>query len=150
MTIFFYGNNEYWWLSNFSRTPIIINGETWPTVEHYYQAQKTLFKSEKEWVKSRPTPKMAKILGRYVTLRNDWDSIKEEIMLKALYAKFTQYPRLQEKLLATVGEQLVEDSPTDIYWGYARGAGKNRLGILLVQLRRSLLKGVDEGTKKCQ
>jgi N-glycosidase YbiA len=28
-------------LSHFHPAPIVLDGETWPTVEHYYQAQKS-------------------------------------------------------------------------------------------------------------
>ena len=60
-------------------------------------------------------------------------------MKKALTAKFTQNPDLKAKLLATGNRALVEANPTDAYWGYGRTKkGKNRMGILLQQLRDEL------------
>jgi ribA/ribD-fused uncharacterized protein len=42
-------------------------------------------------------------------------------------------------LLGTGKKELVENSPFDKYWGIgANGKGKNRLGMLLVQLRNEL------------
>src|SRR5579885_2421040 len=40
-TIYFYGtHDEYGFFSNFARYPVVIRGHTWPTTEHYFQAQK--------------------------------------------------------------------------------------------------------------
>jgi hypothetical protein len=39
--IYFYGTREeFGFLSNFSAHPMVIAGRTWPTCEHYFQAQK--------------------------------------------------------------------------------------------------------------
>jgi predicted NAD-dependent protein-ADP-ribosyltransferase YbiA (DUF1768 family) len=36
----FYGrSDEYGCFSNFTHAPFRLNGQTWPTVEHYFQAQ---------------------------------------------------------------------------------------------------------------
>ena len=42
MAIKFYSTSEetYGCFSNFSRHPVQIDGTTWPTTEHYYQAMK--------------------------------------------------------------------------------------------------------------
>ena len=52
----------------------------------------------------------------------------------ALRAKFSD-PDLRLRLLDTKDSRLEEASPTDMYWGYK---GKNRLGVLLMQVREEL------------
>ena len=54
----------------------------------------------------------------------------------ALRAKFDQYPELKQLVLSTAGNNLVEHTDNDNYWGDAGGGyGLNRLGYLLVELR---------------
>jgi predicted NAD-dependent protein-ADP-ribosyltransferase YbiA (DUF1768 family) len=41
MAIWFYSKSpEHGWLSNFAEHPFVLDGLRWPSVEHYYQAQK--------------------------------------------------------------------------------------------------------------
>jgi ribA/ribD-fused uncharacterized protein len=111
-------------------------------VEHYFQAQKFPANPEyQEEIRAAKTPEKAKSFGatREKPIRADWDSVREEVMSKALKAKFTQHADLQAKLLATGTRPLIEANPTDAYWGYGRTKkGKNRLGVLLQQLREQL------------
>ena len=137
--IFFWTrHDEHGYCSNFYRTPIVINGEVYFTVEHYYQACKSMDIEEREMIRTLPTPKEAKFAGYHVKLRPDWEKVKEGVMLKALRVKFTKYTVLREKLLSTGDAVLHEDSPWDKYWGYAKGKGQDRLGILLMQVREEL------------
>ena len=72
-------------------------------------------------------------------IRSDWVEVKEDVMLKALHAKFTQHIALKNILLGTGDRLLVQRSPDDRYWGDGGdGSGKNRLGILLMRLRKLL------------
>lgn len=131
-------------ISNFYRAEIDVDGQRWPTVEHYYQAQKFTDAAYAERIRQAATPREAKTLGqtRAVPLRDDWEVHKMNTMLRALAAKFTQHAALQEKLLATGDAILVEVSPTDSFWGDAAkpdGAyGESRLGYLLTTLRDHL------------
>lgn len=113
---------------------------SWPTTEHYYQAQK--FPSNKEYmelIRSALTPALAKKYGsnKKMKMRHDWDQVKEDVMYKALKAKFTQNLKLKEELMLTKDLILVEHTPRDHYWGDGGkyGLGKNRLGELLMKLR---------------
>ena len=73
-------------------------------------------------------------------MRSDWEEVKEQVMLKALRAKFSHHQDLREQLLATGNLHLAEASPCDYYWGTGKsGKGKNRLGVLLMQVRSELL-----------
>ncbi len=141
--IYFYSKtNAYYELSNFSPHGFPLDGVYWPTVEHYFQAQK--FPSDpayQEKIRQTRTPKEAKSLGRSrkVPLRPDWEQVKEEVMRKGLRAKFTTHPELTALLLGTGTRQLIENAPSDYYWGCGQsGSGKNRLGVLLMELRTAL------------
>lgn len=57
-------------------------------------------------------------------------------MRAGLRAKFTQNPKILEKLLSTGNRPIVEHTVNDSYWGDGGdGSGKNRLGIILMELR---------------
>jgi len=133
---------EYRFLSNFYEvTPYMqIDGKYWLTVEHYFQAMKTLDSAEQERIRMAMTPGHAKRLGRTVHLRNDWEQVKEVVMLKALRVKF-ENPELRQKLLDTNSDVLEEGNTwNDRYWGkdLNTGVGHNRLGNLLMQVRAEL------------
>ena len=60
-------------------------------------------------------------------------------MRRVLRAKFTQHDDLRALLLTTGGAAIVENAPGDFYWGCGRdGTGKNRLCVLLMELREAL------------
>lgn len=140
--IYFYSTRtEYGCFSNFSRHPIKLKGHTWPTSEHYFQAQKFAGTEYEHIVRKAKGPKEAANIGRNRKnpIRRDWESIKESVMYDALRAKFTQNEDCKRILLSTGDAKLIEDSPVDWYWGCgANGSGKNRLGILLMRLRDEL------------
>lgn len=142
----FYGcRNAYGEFSNFYPAPIKIDGVVWPTTEHYFQAQKFLGQADgeeyMEQIRLEPSAAVAKKLGstRSIKLRPDWERVKEEVMSKALHAKFTQHPELATVLLSTGTAVLAEHTSNDRYWGDGGdGSGKNRLGHLLMALRAQL------------
>ena len=116
--------------------------QTWPTVEHYYQAMK--FPLDPKWqeeIRQAPSPAKAKHIGLSPEhpARGDWDQIKEKVMKKALLAKFRQNPALLALLLGTEERRLVDASTADSYWGAGpKGKGLNRLGVLLTEVRTEL------------
>lgn len=146
MTIYFYkAGDPYGCFSNFSPHPILQDGLLWPTVEHYYQAQKfggTAAAMElMTLIRQAPTAAAAAALGRDParSLRPDWDGVKREIMLAAVRTKFHTHGEIRAILLGTGEEVLVEDSPTDYYWGCGCDrTGANHLGRILMQVRSEL------------
>lgn len=128
---------DYFFLSNFSESPIKFNdGITYPTVEHLFQAQKTMDMDMRRKIANAATPGQAKRLGRSVLLRKDWEEIKNGIMFDAVYQKFKQNSSLKEKLLSTGDAELIEGNWwNDTYWGVCRGLGRNQLGITLMEVR---------------
>lgn len=127
---------EYYFLSNFwIEDPVCIDKVVYKTIEHYYQAQKTLSDEEFKFVIAAPSPKIAKQRGRRVVLRKNWDNIKLCVMEKGLRIKFSK-PHLLEKLVYTYPLKLIEGNVWgDTYWGVCRGTGHNHLGKLLMKIR---------------
>lgn len=137
---FFSSNEQYFWLSNFSPHGFEEEGLYWPTVEHYFRALKFYDRDYREKIRKAKSPRQAKALGqtRKIKIRNDWEDIKEDVMLNAL-RKIFQSPELCQMLFATGKRELIENSPYDKYWGCVRdGCGKNRLGRLLMKVRDEL------------
>lgn len=137
--ILFYRLNEpYGEFSNFAPFPIKLNGRSWPTAEHFFQAQKFAGTEHEHTVRKAKSPMTAAHLGRSrkLPLRRDWESVKDDIMRQALRAKFTQHEALCTLLLGTGDAVLVEHTARDSYWGDGGdGTGRNRLGHLLMELR---------------
>ena len=105
-------------LSTFHPSPILLDGRTYPTVEHAYQAAKfDQHSSIFELVANAPNPSDAKRLAReHKHLRHsNWADIKEHIMYVATMAKFTQHPNLRAFLFATGKRKLIENSSTSEY-----------------------------------
>lgn len=139
MTIYFYHTNEkYGCFSNFSNHGFILDELYWQTSEHYFQAQKFIGTEYLEKIRLLSTPRSAANLGRdrSLPLRKDWAQVKDDIMRKAVLAKFSTHIDIRELLLSTGDEEIVENSPVDYYWGCgADGTGKNMLGIILIEVR---------------
>ena len=130
------------YLANFSKHGFELDGKYWPTVEHYFQAQK--FANDPnliELILSDPDPAHAKAAARSLASRKrtDWDWVREEVMLRALRAKFEQHPCLTYLLISTGCAIIVEAAVDDEFWGIgADGQGANRAGFLLMRLRDEL------------
>jgi len=130
--------DQYGCFSNFSKHSFTLEGKLWPSSEHYFQAKKFEGTEHEEIVRNAKTSKAAASMGRECTrpLRKDWEDVKENVMMTALRAKFTQNKGPREVLLITRNAVLVEHTYKDSYWGGGGdGTGKNRLGVLLMQLR---------------
>lgn len=127
--------------SNFAAAPILLDGRRWPTVEHWFQAQKFLDLEHQEAIRAVQSPMVAARMGRSRArpLRPDWESVKDGVMEQGVRAKFTQHPHLRELLLSTGERPLVEHTRNDRYWGDGGdGTGRNRLGEILMRIRAEL------------
>lgn len=145
MTIYFYTKtDEYGDFSNFSKHGIEVNGLWWPTVEHFFQAQKFKDAEYQERIRNAYTPKQAAELGRSrkMPIRSDWESTKDQIMFAAVLKKFQTHNKLANLLLSTGSQDIVENAPGDYYWGIGRdGTGLNVLGKILCSVRDQLRQG---------
>jgi ribA/ribD-fused uncharacterized protein len=138
---------EYAFLSNFHPSLVELDGMIYPTVEHAFQAAKTDDPAERQRVRNAKSPRGAKMLGKRVTLRPDWDSARLVVM-RALVRKKFEDPELRALLLATGDEQLVEGNTWhDRFWGRClcpkhEGSGSNWLGSILMAIRKEIREAV--------
>lgn len=142
--------NEFAFLSNMHSCPVIVEilgkSYTFPSAEHAFQAYKAEYAIDKveavKWLDKLllVSPSESKRMGR--TLAIDlakWNEHSQTRMLAVLIAKFSQNKDLNDKLLATVGTDLIEyNNWNDTVWGVSikTGIGENRLGTLLMNLRK--------------
>lgn len=134
----FTGENR--WLSNFiGGNPIQCSqGLLFNTVENAYQASKSNdVEVRKRFINI--TPGQAKRLGRKLSIREDWESVKIQVMEDLLRQKFCCSP-FRELLLNTSGELVEGNTWGDKFWGVCNGTGENNLGKLLMKIRSELNK----------
>lgn len=133
-------HRQYDFLSNFHPSPILWNGLNYATVEHAFQAAKATDETDHEVIRVAGGPAMAKRLGRRVTRRDDWDTVKFDIMLELLRLKFAAGTKLARQLVSTYPHELIEGNTwNDTIWGVCNGRGENHLGRLLMQVRSELI-----------
>ncbi|MCP5006489.1 MAG: NADAR family protein [Planctomycetes bacterium] len=129
---------KYEFLSNFYPSVVTIDGVTYPTVEHAFQAYKVISLAVRRVIAKADGPAEAKRQSRQVCLRFDWEDIKDTVMLRALRMKFNNVV-LGSKLLGTGEEKLIEGNTWgDTYWGVCDGKGTNMLGQLLMKVRTEI------------
>lgn len=128
-------NGDYYFLSNSFRHSLEVDYLPYFNAECAFQAQKT----DDFAVKVKFTDmsaKEGKKLGSRIELRPDWADVRDDAMLTVLRAKFSD-PKLRAWLLKT-GDAEIEYNNTngDYYWGVCNGVGRNKLGRMLMQVRK--------------
>lgn len=134
-------SNEYQFLSNFYNAEVVHEGITYRNSEAAFQAAKTKdFRLRREF--SELNPSQAKLKGRHINLRPDWEQVKDNIMYEIVKDKFTRNPNLKKLLLRTNSDILIEGNWWhDNYWGDCHcekcqsKEGKNTLGLILMRVR---------------
>ena len=129
---------KYFFLSNFYNAQVEYEGLLYKNNEAAFQSAKVVdMERRKQFCKLDPST--AKRKGRNVTLRHDWEQIKDKVMEDCVRDKFTRNEELRQRLLDTGDEELVEGNVWgDQYWGVCRGRGKNMLGKILMRVREEL------------
>ena len=139
-----------WWPASFS-----IDGQIYPTAEHYMMAEKAkLFSDGQAYtnILAAPSPSKAKALGRKVRGFDEklWVAQRFAIVLRGTTAKFEQNAELKDWLINTENLVIVEASPVDKVWGIGLAAsderaldprtwrGLNLLGFALMKARAIL------------
>jgi ribA/ribD-fused uncharacterized protein len=132
---------EYKWLSNFYEIPVEWDGRMYPSTEAAYQSAKTLNRN-KRLEFTEMTAGQSKRAGRKLSLRYDWEEVKEIVMYEVCMDKFTRHEELKQKLLST-GDAYLEETNHwgDTYWGVCEGKGTNRLGHILMKIREEIKNG---------
>lgn len=151
-----HGCLSQWYISSFTDHS---TGQTYNCAEQYMMHQKAVFRHDDTTAASilaTPYPKDQKALGRCVANWDDdaWDEVKEKVVEKGSYLKFSQNKQLREKLLLTGERELVEASASDRVWGVGFNAkealsrreewGTNLLGKCLTRARERIKKEEEE------
>ena len=142
---FYKVHDDYGFMSNFASYPFSDGSRIWTTSEHYFQAQKFLVPQIQEKIRQIVSPMDAALEGRnrQNPLRPDWEEVKDKVMLQVLRMKFSQNPEIAKGLVATGDAILIEHTRNDAYWADGGdGSGKNKLGLLLMQVREELKKSI--------
>jgi len=132
---------EYRFLSNFHPVKVVLDGEIYPSVEHAYQAAKTLDLIWRNKIRECQTPGQSKRMGRNAPIRADWNDIKIKTMKHLLNQKFED-PQLLKKLLDTYPQHIQEGNRWgDKFWGIClkTGRGNNYLGKLIMNIRNNYI-----------
>ena len=80
---------EYDFLSNFHEAPVTYEGITYRNNEAAFQAAKLIDKESRKKFEALDASS-AKKLGRRISLRGDWEDVKNQVMLEICLAKFSQ------------------------------------------------------------
>lgn len=133
---------EYFFLSSFYICRINYKGIIYNTAEAAFQSMKSKDIGErKEFVYL--TPKEVKIKGNKVSLREDWEDIKEAVMYNICLCKFSQNDDLAKRLMETGDAYLEQESSwNDKEWGTVDGVGENKLGKILMKVREEIKKDI--------
>lgn len=134
-------------LATFAHFEFELEGVSWPSVEHYYQAMKFDDLDYREQIRAAKHPKTARKLGRKRRrgLREDWSKVREVVMTRGVYIKCRTHPEVAQLLLDTGEQTLVESSQYDYFWGCGRDRrGENKYGKVLMNVRLKLLQEAAE------
>ena len=145
---------RWYFLSNFYPCEIKFKGIKYPSVEHYYVAQK--FKGTqfyqghyftepdfKELLARVKEASDVKKIGQAMKTRPDWDAVKYDVMIRGVRYKFTKDDNLKQMLINTDSLNLTESNYWhDQYWGdcvcgrrSCFADGENNLGKILMVVR---------------
>jgi N-glycosidase YbiA len=152
-TLWFYGGP----LSSFAYRPVRIapgyqgaptdsEPEWYACREEYFQAAKATNREDHDWVLGRHKAKIGvpddtwsvKKRGNNVPLRDDWETVKYDVMLAGLRAEVEQHADFRQYIQSLIGRRVEEDSPTDVIWGIKKrpdgSGGLNLLGLAIMQV----------------
>ena len=140
---------KYWFLSPLAKFPIKMtvdgNSYVFPSVEHYYQAMKFYANDERfNNILNLENADDARLITKTpkykINRRKNFDENKFDIMEKGLYAKFAQNPDVAEMLKQTGDAILIKSGPVCYKGGFGIGSGENRIGKILMEIRKEIQK----------
>lgn len=131
--------SNMWWVTVYLED----DGLAYPSVEHAYQASKTLDSRQRQHIRETHSPYDARRIGRdpaLTTERLGWKAMRVEVMAPLIYQKFSRHD-LRELVDSTKGLELVEGNWWhDRFFGRCtcpkhKGEGENWLGRLIMAVR---------------
>lgn len=139
-------SGEHRFLSNFYLSRVALDGVDYPTVEHAYQAAKTMDKSKRNIIRQAETPGKAKRLGSspLLQIRDDWEFVRVDVMRYLIEQKFSHTDPHHHDLccwLTDTGDALLIEGNAwgDTFWGVCNMVGQNWLGRILMERRSELI-----------
>jgi ribA/ribD-fused uncharacterized protein len=134
-------SGKYRFLSNFYPSPIIWCGRAYMSVEHAYQAMKSLNDYDEAYIRGALSAGAAKRIGSKLDrIQPEWDEIRIPIMTALIAIKFVRGSALAQQLIDTDPLPLVEGNTWgDTFWGVCNGKGLNQLGHILMARRHFLV-----------
>jgi hypothetical protein len=147
-------SGKYSFLSNFYTCSVKYQGINYPSVEHFYVAMKSNdvqlvdgvhYTSDdfRKMISLVSSAGLVKKIGSGINIRSDWKTEKISFMNFGIREKFKNV-KLAEMLLSTGDSELIEGNYWhDCWWGKCDcerclGKGKNKLGIILMKVRKEL------------
>ena len=156
-----YFQSSHAFLSNFHPSPIIIDGNFYPTAEHKLQADKSLMAGDidrnYEIMRSR-TPLEAKRIGDQIPESQEWRQAREDNLRAIIDLKFDQNKNLAKRLIRT--RQLsLHEATGNTYYGIGatlnsrelrnkQFTGQNKLGLALEEKRARLVADQEQVNNK--
>lgn len=134
---------EFYVFDNFASFQVDWHGHRWPTSEHAYQAAH-FFETAPELAEEIKQARSAHDAYKIAKANADkapanWHDIKIGIMEEIVRAKCEQNPYVKQKLMESLDEIIVEDSPKDDFWGWGeKRDGRNELGKIWMKLREEI------------
>ena len=139
ITVKFRGPNDPF--SNFYHSNIEIWNLRFKTNEHAYQYRKAIEMGQHvtaEEIRRANSPRQAQLIADKIKTDERWCNMKQSVMYFLLQEKARQCYAFQEKILASQGNKLIEDTGHE-FWGRGRsGDGLNMLGRLIETLRENM------------
>ncbi len=131
-------------LSNWSAHAVDIWGMRFSTVEHAFQWRKfadtepdiasAILRAQSPWAAIQINRTLGQ--GR---LSSNWSETRAEVIEELLGAKAAQHEDVRNCLRMTGGRKIVENHPTDSFWGSGpEGDGENIMGVLWMKIREEL------------
>ena len=133
--------------STVSNHPFLLEEVQWKTAEHYYQACKFKGLIFSDQIIIAADGEAAYELGNKWLKRkvSGWKKSRQLYMTRALYRKVKEYPEIQQALIETGDNLLLEISQYDYFWGIGRDQrGENTLGKVWMGIRKKLIDEADD------
>lgn len=141
--IYFY-TPRFYAFDNFSAFAVRVWGKEFSTTEQAYQWKKYSVSSPDiadQILRAKSAYATKKIADAHKEgVDSAWHDEKLTYMEEILRAKIEQHEKIKMLLIETGDRDIIENSPTDYFWGIGEdGTGENQLGKLFMKLRAELL-----------